>query len=314
MLRLPRESFDVVGANAYCHRDGLSLRKKKTCILLDFDSDEEPGERDEWDDSFGWMGTLVQLRGDLLDGDWRCLYLAWLGGIESDGLHEDATEPPVPAGLKNLSAPLRAFVDFLGIDAELLNVAAERSGTRAANEPQTHALEKWIRSLPTSEKESLLLRIAQADEPNPRRILLRSFGKATKGHHATRDDEDATSRRTVAEISDVWDERVRVKQRRLTRQAKKERERQAQVEAQARSKHLDNIASRTDAIWKQVSTWIEKRTPKGYDRATEFLVDLRDAAAQTNDTDEFGEELRTLRDRHAGKPSLICRLEQAGLV
>lgn len=314
MLRLPRESFDVVGAKAYCHRDGLSLRKKKNCILLDFDSDEEPGEWDDWDDGSGWMGTLVQLRGDLLDGDWRCLYLAWLGGIESEGLPEDATEPPVPAGLKSLSAPLRAFVDFLGIDMELVNVASERSGTLAANEPQTDALEKWIRLLSVGEKESLLLRIAQADEPNPRKILLRSFGKATKGYHATRDDEDATSRRTVAEITEVWDERVRVKQRRFAKQAKKERERQAQVEAQARKKYLDDIASRTSAVWKQVSSWIAKRTPKGYDRATELLVDLRDTATRTNHTDEFGEQLLALHDRHASKPSLIRRLEQAGLV
>jgi hypothetical protein len=62
-----------------------------------------------------------------------------------------------------------------------------------------------------------------------------------------------------------------------------------------------------------VSAWIEKRTPKGYDLAVELLVDLRDAAAHANRTDEFFERLQDLRDRHASKPSLVRRLERVGL-
>ena len=79
------------------------------------------------------MASLARLRDDLLDGDWRCLYLAWLVGIETESLPDRAKEPPVPPGLKELTAPLRAFVDFLDIDTELIEVAAERSGPRAAN-------------------------------------------------------------------------------------------------------------------------------------------------------------------------------------
>ena len=76
---------------------------------------------------------------------------------------------------------------------------------------------------------------------------------------------------------------------------------------------MNDIASRADAVWKQVSAWIEKRTPKGYDCAVELLVDLRDAADHTSRTDEFSARLQDLRACHAGKPSLIARLEQAEL-
>ena len=215
MVRLPRASLDAARAKQYCHGDGVSLRKKKDCVLLEFDCDEEPGEWDEWDDGSGWMASLTPLRGDLLDGDWRCLYLAWLCAIETESLPDNATEPPVPAGLKDLTAPLRAFVDFIGIDTELIEVAAERSGTRAANKPPAGALRKWIRALTVAEKDELLLRIAQGDEPNPRRSLMRGFREAAPGHHATRGREDNTSGRTVAEISEAWQQRLCAKQRRL---------------------------------------------------------------------------------------------------
>ena len=233
--------------------------------------------------------------------------------LDVDGEGAVAGEPPVPAGLKDLTAPLRAFVDFIGIDTELIGLAAERSGTRAANKPPADALRKWIRSLTVAEKDEMLLRIAQGDEPNPRRSLMRGFREAAPGHHATRGREDNTSGRTVAEISEAWQQRLCAKQRRLAEQAEEERERQARAEAQARKKHLQDIASRTPAVWKQVSAWIAKRTPKGYDRAVELLVDLQDAAADANRTNEFLERLQALRDRHASKPSLIRRLRDAGL-
>ena len=313
MVRLPRASFDAARAKQYCHRDGATLRKKKNCVLLEFDCDDEPGEWEDWDDGSGWMASLTPLRGDLLDGDWRCLYLAWLCAIETESLPDNATEPPVPAGLKDLTAALRAFVDFIGIDTELIEVAAERSGTRAANKPPADALREWIRSLTVAEKDEMLLRIAQGDEPNARRSLMRGFGEAAPDRHARRGCEDGTSGRTVAEISEAWQQRLRAKQRRLAERAEQERERQARAEAQARKKHLEDIASHTPAVWRQVSAWIAKRTPKGYDRAVELLVDLQDAAAHANRNDEFVEQLKALRDRHASKPSLTRRLGDAGL-
>lgn len=313
MVRLPTASFDAASAKPYCHNEGVTLQRKKNCVLLDFARDDEPGDWEEWDDGSGWMASLTTLRGDLLGGDRRCLYLAWLCGIEMDSLPQNAKEPPVPAGLKNLSAPLRAFVDFLAIDMELVNVAAERSTARAANEPPAGAWKKWIHSLPVAEKDKLLIEIAQGDELNPRQGLMRSFRESAQGRHTKDTGEDAKSRRTVAEISQAWQQRLHAEQRRLAEQAEKQRERQARAEAQARKKHLEDIASRTPTVWKQVSAWIAKRTPKGYDRAVELLVDLRDAADHANRTDEFFEQFHDLCDRHVGKPSFVRRLQQTDL-
>lgn len=78
---------------------------------------------------------MVQACSDLATGDLRLLYLAWLLGAqradEDDDDTEADTEPPVPAGLGDLSASLRAIADFLKIDKNLIAVAGrDKPGPR----------------------------------------------------------------------------------------------------------------------------------------------------------------------------------------
>jgi hypothetical protein len=58
-------------------------------------------------------------------------------GIQWDQADDEDTEPPVPAGLADLSGALRAVADFLDIDEDLLAVAAEASPP-AATIPRQH--------------------------------------------------------------------------------------------------------------------------------------------------------------------------------
>lgn len=313
MIRLPHGSFDAVGAKQYCHRYGVSLQERKGCVLIDIRRDEEPGEWDGWEDGSAWMASLARLRDDLLDGDWRCLYLAWLVGIETESLPDKAKEPPVPPGLRELTAPLQALVDFLGVDTELIDVAAERSGPRAASEPSVGELKGWIGSLAASEKDEWLLRIARGDEPHARRGLLRQFWEAAPDRNAPPSDDDHTPCRTVAELSAVWQQRLEARHRRLAEEAAKERARRAQAEAQARKERLENVASRASAVWEEASAWIARRTPKGYDQAVKLLVDLKDAAALAGRGEEFDRRLDELSRCHTGKPTLQRRLRDAGL-
>jgi hypothetical protein len=69
----------------------------------------------------------MPLRSDLLRGELRCLYLGWLRTAQDGGLGEDELEPPVPAGLQELSGPLDALIEFLEIDEDLVEVAAQAS-------------------------------------------------------------------------------------------------------------------------------------------------------------------------------------------
>ena len=63
---------------------------------------------------------MLSLRDDILQGDYRMLYLAWLRVMEAEDLLDSVQEPPVPAGLKELSPALRTFIDFFEIDEMLV--------------------------------------------------------------------------------------------------------------------------------------------------------------------------------------------------
>jgi hypothetical protein len=51
---------------------------------------------DPWD---GELAAMVQAWSELTAGDLRLLYLAWLLAMQWDEVDDEATEPPVPAGL-----------------------------------------------------------------------------------------------------------------------------------------------------------------------------------------------------------------------
>jgi hypothetical protein len=134
---------------------GESLRVRKTAafVILEFALESEwDGE----DDGTGWMASLMPLRSDLIRGDLRCLYLGWLRCAQDDGLDENKLEPPVPAGLEELSGPLHALIEFLKIDEDLVEVAAQASKPLAAG-PSRRELSAWIRGLREKDKNELLI-------------------------------------------------------------------------------------------------------------------------------------------------------------
>ena len=102
MLRLPRRLTDGKAFSAYKRGESLQVRKTVNSVVVDFRAEDEDRECEEDD---GWMASLIPLRAELLRGDLRCLYLGWLLGVQSGEYEHEDVEPPIPPGLRNLSAP-----------------------------------------------------------------------------------------------------------------------------------------------------------------------------------------------------------------
>jgi len=171
MLRLPRRILNPEMAERYCFTDSATVHVKGEHVILELVSQEEEGGGwIEDEEAEGWMPALIPLRADLAGGDLRALCLAWLADAWSGALDDEDVEPPVPPGLGSLSASLKALADFLRVDDDLIAVAAERSAAIPIG-PAAGDFERWIRALPTSEKDDLLLRLAQGDEPHLRAEL-----------------------------------------------------------------------------------------------------------------------------------------------
>lgn len=137
---------------------------------------------------------FLPLREDILHGDYRSLYLAWLLAAPGDEKREAELEPPVPAGLRELSPALLAFGRFFRLDEALIEAAAEASP--ALQTSVTVPLEQAIGRLTAEERDAFLLRLAQ-DEPHLSLILNRRLQQLTRTPH----QPAASPRRTWSELA-----------------------------------------------------------------------------------------------------------------
>ncbi|MCD4780954.1 MAG: hypothetical protein K8S27_10465 [Candidatus Omnitrophica bacterium] len=146
MIRIPSSLIDMKQAKAFFafeEIDHWTSKDRKNIILdLNFQDDDQA----DWTEGEGWMDELVGLREELIRGDFRVLYLAWLkaasNALEMGEINEDTLEPPVPCQLKQLSSAQKAYVKFLDIDKAMISVAAEQSNNK---QEVTVKPEVWIK-------------------------------------------------------------------------------------------------------------------------------------------------------------------------
>jgi hypothetical protein len=205
MLRLPRTVLDPEIAGLYCVDDQVRMSTTRDHVILDLTSEDDSGEWVEGaEDS---LSAIAGVRSELAAGDLRPLYLAWLSGYgtwerDEDAFgdeDEDELEPPVPAGLGSLTAPQRALADFLRLDSDLLRVAAEASPglTEVPERDDARALAMRVAELPVSDKDRLLVLVAEGQAARVRIELLRGLRRNPGEQQSSR------PRRTVAELLDT---------------------------------------------------------------------------------------------------------------
>ena len=300
MFRLPREVLDAETVGQYGSTDTMSLIETGGHLILSLYVDREPD--DYWEEPGAQLAAMVQVRSELAAGDLRLLYLAWLLALQSDEMDDDDAEPPVPAGLGNLSASLQAVVDFFEIDEDLIAVAAASSPS--VQEPEGMA--GWIASLPELEKDALLARVTAGEGAQVQALLLRRF-RAASG------SPPAAPARTAVELWQAAGDRKSARAKAAEKRRREAEARRAAAQAAAYTKHLDQLATRTEAAWEKAAELIETRRPRDYDLAASLLRDLQALADRQQDPAAFRQRFGELRAQHQRKPSLLDRFDQAGL-
>lgn len=303
-FRVPTDAIDLGELQAYKTSESFTISRRKRHTVLRLCSDVEP---DGWEEGEGWLARLVSLRADILRGDLRAPYLAWLADVQHDIVEQDC-EPPLPAGLGDLSAPLKSLADFLRLDEDLVRAAADASDGMPEQTPDSQeALDAWVRSLAEAEKDALLCRVARGDG-HVQWELQAQFRKSCQ-RRDPRLAADASSRRSINALLDARDEYVKQRQQRQAA----ERARTQREAAARRKAYLEDLAGRQDAIRAEIGELVETRQQNGYDRAVGLLIDLRDVASLAGNSEALGQYVTELRQRHARKTSFLRRLEQAGL-
>jgi hypothetical protein len=317
MLRLPGDLLEPGVVEDYCVGDQLCSRVAGEFIVLDFTSEDHAGEFDFDYDAEALLPAIVGIRAELAAGDLRPLYLAWLAAYgawerDEDVFDRDADddlEPPVPPGLAMLTAAQRALAGFLGLDNDLIAIAAQASRPLEETADDPGDLAAWVARLPVTEKNRLIARVAQGEAARVRMELLRRF----RGGTAPAVPAPAPARRSVAGLLDDAARRRADHECQLAAQRADEEARRQRARALARERRLDELAHQEEAAWARVDALITTRKPTEYDAAVTLLTDLQALAERDDRHDTFTVRTMEIRQAHARKPSLIERLNRAGI-
>lgn len=288
-FRLPRHLVNREAIKPYLVEDHVAIYRTGDYALLEFSIDHEEGYG--WTAGEGRLAPLLPLRETLLRGDLRLLYLAWLTTLYRWDVDKDALEPPVPAGLGDLTPALRAFIEEFALDPHLVSVAAKVSlPARSVNEAVIH---RAIASLSPEEQTDWLLRLAQGESN-----LDASFQRHLLGDEA----HNVSGQRTVGELlTAAEEERKRVKQ-----------ERAARAEAK-RIRELEALAPKAEETWHYATQLIEQGRLGPYKEAVALLVKLHNLAIRQGKELEYETRLRGLREKYPNRRALLRRLDEAGL-
>jgi hypothetical protein len=308
MFRLPRALLDAEVARRYCHTDAASVIETSDHVIISLYLDRDPDSY--WVEADDRLAPMVQARSDLAAGDLRLLYFAWLLGAQWAGQDEEHAvadaEPPVPAGLGDLSASLRAIADFLEIDKDLIAVAAETSPP--LKEPTNDGLAEWISALPAAEKDTLLTMVADGEGAQVQALLLRRFRGSDTGTTGR-----SGSIRTATGLLAAAERRAAERKKAQEQRRREEQARKAAARAAAYAMRLDELAAEGETPWKQVDEMIATKKTSEYDRAVALLRDLRALAKRRGGEAAFAKRVLDLRAQYPGRPGLQDRLDKASL-
>jgi hypothetical protein len=160
-----------------------------------------------------------------------------------------------------------------------------------------------------SEKNNFLVQLATGDESQPRAALLRRFRKSR-----LKSSPEAARPRTVAELLAAAERRSDERHRKEGARGACEKVRREREEATARERYLDDLAKREPVTWQRIGSLIATKKPADYDEAVRLLRDLTDLGGRSGRAAEVQSRIQRIRDEHAKRPSLLRRLQRAGLI
>ncbi len=298
ILRFPKEVLDSEAIQPYCTVDEISLSEHGKYFVLEMAFPEEEG--DGWIEGEGYLSSLIGLRQDILRGDYRSLYIAWLHACsctrEWDEFDITLPEPPLSQSLKKLTGALECWVELLDVDVDLLSVASK--GPKGETKNASADMAKQIAALPDDEKNEFLHQMLR-EEP----LLSVKLHKRLQALSPQPAAPTNAPRRTIGAIFQQADQ--------LT-----QRHKEAERQKREKKKLQKFVAIEADeaALWQKVSQHISEKKPQAYDAAIAILKDLLALAKHRGTQPEYEQRVEDILQEYARLSSLKTKIERANLL
>lgn len=247
------------------------------------------------------LGSMIGIRDELIEGDLRSIYIAWLAAQEMIGIEEEDDEeydteqsiPPIPPNFKKLTSAQKALADFLQVNPSLLIAAAQHSEAGPAKAKDDFAA--WIERLPQARRNAYLLRLAN-NEPGLSRQLVKELRGLSQGETVT-----AFSPGQRVSYPELFFESEEL-QDRLDREQSEKQEKDHQQQMQY-------IHERLNEYWSEINQAVERKNSGGYDEALCLLIEVRESMEHFNEIQQFEERFQPWVLAYLRRPAFIERLK-----
>ncbi|MCH2228364.1 MAG: hypothetical protein MK033_11365 [Candidatus Caenarcaniphilales bacterium] len=163
MFKLPLELVDPESLEDYVLDNHLEIKVMGSFIVLDIDYYKEEAWED-WVEDEGWLSLLLGLRAEILDGDYRSLYIAWLILSEIADIDLDTVTPPVPNGLSELTLAQDTLIELFKLDKSLILASVKLNPEKAEfDNISDKELLSLINQIPKEEQQQILLKLLKGE-------------------------------------------------------------------------------------------------------------------------------------------------------
>lgn len=297
-FRYPKSALNLAALQPYCAEGAIEVVTQANAVIVNLEVHYE-GVSYWIDEENHWLTQLIPLRQAILNGDYRVLYLTWLAACENsinfDGSDQ---EPPVPPNLKTLDQPLKTFVDWLQLDADLITVAAQASPIQTKQKPQ---YQEWIRALSEAEKTELLLEMVTGDSD----MALQLKSRLQQRFKLTLEQDTAAAepQRSLSELRQQADE-----------QQAKRKAAETAIQKSERRDYILSLKPQKRQLWETVDMLIAQKQTKLYEQAIEYLLELQELARSENEEANFQNRVNKIPVNYASCWGLLSRLRDANLI
>lgn len=309
-LRFPHGALPADLLKEYDFGEFVAFSKYPGYDILQIEFPELPAP-DYWTEYD--LGSMIGIRDELMEGDLRSLYIAWLaaqemmgfeeeddGEFEDDGEEEYDDEEvyetsqsvmPIPPNFKKLTSAQEELANFLQINHALLLAAAHHSPTVTAKTEDAFAA--WIERLPQERRNDYLLRLGN-NEPGLSRQLIKELR------------ELGGSKQTFTPGKRISYSRLLFESEKL--QAKLDREKREE-EQKVRERQFQYVHDRQNEYWREIDQAMERKTSGGYDEALRLLIEMREAMEHFNEGQQFEERFRPWVLAYLRRRAFVDRLK-----
>lgn len=270
----------------------------------------ETGNFDAVQEKQPLLDALIAVRGRLMIGDLRALYLLWLCAADDDYNDPAAMiEPPVPHGIAETATYGSEILAFFGLDPLLLVAAGQGVKAAPMHEFQQHAA-RWVNALGEQPAKDMLLRFLIGDTAREKvRLLAEICDSQSPGGWPTNDKQ-----RTLGELLQTA---AALRDEENAKQVRKE-----QAKAQREAEMADRKrADRMQEMLKDRGKWLresERLVAAGgthnYKAAAEILCDLREAVGGEEGAEITRRQAADLAKKHPTLNHLKSSLRKRGLL